>query len=354
MLRSRPALTLALALAGVLTSTSAAAALEAPAAVESETTWAIAPSSEEGPDGRVSFRHTIDPGSALDEFVAVTNFSAAPAPFAIYASDGVVTEAGNFDLLPSGVEPVDSGAWVSIGEVEGSVPRDGGGIVLEVPAGATAVVPIRIDVPAEATPGDHPAGVVAELARTDDSAVQVASRVGARLHLRVAGDVVAAVVPEVVAASFAPSWNPFAPGTLTVEYVVSNEGNVRLGAATSTRAGGLFDIGGGSAAGDQREILPRQQTTASVTIPVWPLFFAWGEVTAEPVIVGEDAVPASLLPATTSFTAWTIPWSQLVLLALVAGAVVLVVRRRARAEAKVQARIAAAVSAASVPEDARI
>jgi hypothetical protein len=354
MLRTRPMTVASLALAALLGGAPAATALDAPASAtaETSTTWAVAPASAEGPDGRVSFRHTIDPGGSVEEFVAVTNFSAAAAPFAIYASDGVVTEAGNFDLLPSGEAPVDSGTWVSIGEVEGATPRDGGGIVIDVPAGATTLVPLRVDVPEEATPGDHPAGVVAELARGDGESVQVASRVGVRLHLRVAGDVVASVVPGSITTSYSPSWNPFAPGTLTVDYVISNEGNVRLGATTTTQAAGLFGIGGASAAGEQREILPRQQTAASATVAVWPVFFAWGEVAAVPTIVGEDAVQAALVASATPFTVWTIPWSQLALLAVAALVVVLIVRARTRSEARVQARIAAAVSAAAAPSSA--
>ncbi|MFG6504052.1 hypothetical protein [Microbacterium sp. P05] len=361
MLRTRPVIAVAVALAAVFGGATAATALEAPSAApdaDAGTTWAIAPSSAEGPDGRVSFRHTIDPAASVDEFVAVTNFGTAPAPFAVYASDGVVTEAGNFDLLPSEAEPVDSGTWVSIGAVAGSTPRDGGGIVIEVPAASTTVVPIRVDVPTEATPGDHPAGVVAELVAADDSSVEVTSRVGVRLHLRVAGDVVASVVPGSVEASYSPSWNPFAPGTLTIDYVVSNSGNVRLGSTVTTQAAGLLGVGGESVSGEVREILPRQQAASSVAVDVWPLFFTWGDVTAVPVIVGEDAVEAELVTVTTPFTAWTIPWSQLVLLALLAVAVVVALRARRKAEARVQSRIDAAVAAASaqnpVPDQAAV
>ena len=91
MLRTRPTIVASLALAALLGGAPAATALDAPASAtaETSTTWAVAPASAEGPDGRVSFRHTIDPGGSVEEFVAVTNFSAAAAPFAIYASDGV-------------------------------------------------------------------------------------------------------------------------------------------------------------------------------------------------------------------------------------------------------------------------
>ena len=355
MLRTRPTTAIALTLIALLVVAPAVGGSEPAAAVsdvDAGTTWAIAPASAEGTDGRVSFRHTIDPGSAVDEFVAVTNFSEAPAPFAVYASDGVVTAAGNFDLLPSGEAPVDSGSWVSIGEVDGSMPRDDGGIVIEVAAGATAVVPIRIDVPAEATPGDHPAGVVAELARADESSVQVASRVGVRLHLRVAGDVVASVVPESVTTSYAPSWNPFAPGTLTVGYVLSNGGNVRLGSVTTAQEAGILGAGGGSTTQEQREILPRQESAAVATIDVWPLFFAWGEVTTAPTVVGEDAVQVDLSAVSVPFGTWVVPWSQLVLLVLLALIVVLIVRGRKRAELRVQARIAAAVATAQPAQSA--
>jgi hypothetical protein len=310
------------------------------------TTWALRPATSEGPDGRISLRHVIQGGGQDPDTVALTNFGERPATFAVYASDGVVGTDGNFDILASGKEPVDSGTWITISPVEGSTPRDGGGQLVEVAGGATVLLPVQIAVPADATPGDHPAGIVAELAQADNGGVQLASRVGVRVHLRVAGDIVADLVPRNVTATYHPSWNPFGRGTVTVRFDVANEGNVRLGAQTDVSAAGPWGIARGSASASEREVLPGTSASTTVTIAVAPLFFTWGDVAVTPSVVGEDDVDATLSAASLSFTAWTVPWAQLALVLLVVGAFVMVRVLRRRNAARVQARIDAAVAAA--------
>lgn len=312
------------------------------------TTWALQPATDGGPDGRVSLRHVIEGGATASDRLALTNFGGRPATFAVYASDGVVAADGSFDVLPSVEAPADGGAWITIGAVEGSTPRNGGGILLEVAAGAAVLLPVDIAVPANATPGDHPAGIVAELVQGEGDAVQLSSRVGVRVHLRVAGDVVAELVPEAVTASYAPSWNPFAGGTVTVTVTVANVGNVRLGAQTEASVAGPWNLAPGSAGSAQREVLPGDVTTTTIEVPVAPLFRSSGEVTVTPVVVGEDDVAgAALAAAAASFTVWTVPWSQAVLVLAVVGAFLLVRGLRRRSAARVQARIDAAVAAAT-------
>jgi hypothetical protein len=310
-----------------------------------ETTWTIEPASVGAPDGRVSLRHEIEPGgSAVDE-VTVTNFSATPATFAVYASDGVLSAEGGFDLLPPGEEPVDGGSWITITPVDGAVPREGGGLIVTLEPQATVAMPLTIEIPDDATPGDHPAGIVAELVPEDAGSVELASRVGVRVHLRVAGDIVSALGPEAISATWMPSWNPFAPGTVEVTYAIANEGNVRLGAETDVAVAGAFGVAGAEATGEVREVLPGQRSTATVELEVWPVFFGWGEVSVTPVVVGEDEVPPT--PATAApFTVWTIPWAQLCLLALLVFGFLLIRMVRRRSAAKVQARIDAAVAEA--------
>jgi hypothetical protein len=286
-------------------------------------------------------------GGEASDLVAVTNFGDRPATFSVYASDGTVSSDGNFDVLPAGEEAVGGGAWITISPVEGSVPREEGGVVLDVPAASTVVLPVQIRVPDNATPGDHPAGIVAELVRAEGGGVQLASRVGVRVHLRVAGDVVAELVPEGVTASYAPSWNPFAQGTVTVQFAVANAGNVRLGAETIASVAGPWGIAPGQVRIEQREVLPGQATVATVEIPVTPLFFAWGEIATTPVVVGEDEIDTALIAGTASFAVWTVPWSQMALLAALIGAFFLIRALRRRNAARVQARIDAAVAAAA-------
>ncbi len=312
------------------------------------TTWAIAPGGADGIDGRVSLRYVLDPGASASDHVVVTNFSTKPTTFRIYASDGVVTEEGNFDLIPPNESPTDGGSWITLGPIPDAAVEEGtASFRVEIPAGGDLVVPIQVSVPEDASPGDHPAGIVAELLQQGDSPVQFTTRVGVRAHLRVTGDVVANIVPQNIETVYHPSWNPFAPGTLELQYDLANEGNVRLGADVSTQATGLFGISLASASSSTREILPRQSTSVTEELTVWPLFFSWGEVSATPVIVGEDdGTAVELRPTTTEFTAWTIPWSQLAVLALLIGAILLIRALRKRSKARTQAKIDEAVAAA--------
>lgn len=325
------------------------AAAEEPApAPPSSYTWALEPASADGPDGRISLRHAAEPGETVGDALALTNFSSSPAEFAVYANDGIVTAEGNFDIAPPGVLPTDAGTWVAIStaDVEGASPRPEGGILVEVPAGEAVLIPITVAVPADATPGDHPAGVVAELVRAEGAAIQFSSRVGVRLHLRVAGDVVAALAATDVTASYQPSWNPFELGTVVLDYTIENTGNVRLGAVAEASVAGAFGIARTSASVERREILPGEEVAVRTEVPVWPLFVGWGEVAVTPSVVGEDEVLAALAAEDASFLVATVPWSQLVLLALLVGVVLLVVWWRRRAARRVEELIAEAVAAA--------
>jgi len=313
----------------------------------SQITWGLHPSTDGEPDGRVSLRHALDGGSEVTDEVALTNFSEQAATFQIYAGDGTITQDGNFDLAPTDQEATGGGTWITVAATEESSPRDGGGIVLDVPAQTTVAIPVAIRVPAEATPGDHPAGVVAELSSDGSSSMRMTTRVGVRAHLRVTGDILAQLSHEQVSASYQPSWNPFAPGTTTITYTVTNTGNVRLGADSTTAVHGPLDVGAASARSEDREILPGESITHTVQIPSWPTVLTWGALTSSPVTVGDDVVDVPLIAATSAITLWTIPWPQLGLFALAFAAYLLARRHRRRTAQRIQQRIDAAVAAAS-------
>ncbi|MBE7699603.1 DUF916 domain-containing protein [Oerskovia sp. Sa1BUA8] len=335
-------------LAGALLTGATATTVGAAAATPDErTTWAVEPATADGPDGRVSYRLTVDPGAQAVEHVTVTNFSDHPATFDVYASDGVVTADGQFDLLPASTTPVDGGAWITLGEGGTAGPSRR----IEVAAGDSVTVPFTVTVPADATPGDHPAGVVAALARAEDdgTAVTFDTRVGARLHLRVAGDLAPALALADVRATYEPSWNPFARGAVRVDYTVVNEGNVRLGADTQATIAGLFGWNARDVtAPAQREVLPGQGASGTVVIEgVWPLGRVSGDVTAIPLVVGDDVVEVAPAPVTATYGAWALPWVQVGALLVLVGLVLGVVRARRRREARTQARIEAAVAAST-------
>lgn len=324
------------------------AAEPAPAAeAAARTTWALEPATAEGPDGRVSFRHAVDPGAEVAEHVTLTNFSDHPATFEVYAGDGLVTADGQFDLPPTGTAAEAAGSWIALGDAAGTLAEPGATQRIEVPAGSAVTLPLVVRVPADATPGDHPAGVVAALATDAGAGVAMDSRVGARLHLRVTGDLAPALAVQDVRAAYTPSWNPFAPGTLRVSYTVANAGNVRLGATTSASAAGPSGLAGSTAEGATlREVLPGGAAAGSVEVEAWPLVRLGGAVAVTPTVVGDDEVTAALAAAEASWSAWAVPWVQVALVLLLVGGVLAVRQARTRREAATQRRIAAAVARA--------
>ncbi len=350
--RATAVLVLLAALTGAPAALPAVAATEpAPAASggtdATRTTWALEPATADGPDGRVSFRHAVDPGTEVTEHVTLTNFSEHAAAFDVYAGDGLITADGQFDLPPTGAEATAAGSWIALGDAAGTIGAPGTVQRVEVAPGAQATLPFVVRVPADATPGDHPAGIVAALATDTAGGVAVDSRVGARLHLRVTGEVTPALAVQDVRTTYTPSWNPFAPGTLRVDYTVANTGNVRLGAAAAASASGPFGLAGSSAAGPAlREVLPGGTAGGSVEVEAWPLVRLDGSVAVTPAVVGDDEVTVALATADAGWSAWAVPWLQVGLVLLLVGVVLAVRRARARREAATRRRIAAAVAAA--------
>lgn len=327
-------------------STSAAPAASATGPV---TEWTLGPADATGPDDRVSLRHEVEPGTTVEDHVAVTNLGSTPGSFVVEAGDGVTSGDGAFDVRTDseGPESVStsapdrapasgsgsgtsagsgsgSGSWIALGGLD----ADGR---LALQPGETRVLPVTVTVPADATPGDHPAGIVAGVTTAD--AVSVSHRIGVRLHLRVAGEVRPELSVTDVRTTFAPSWVPFAPGTAEVSYRVSNEGNVRVGAAPRIAAGGPFGLGAATATGEQRELLPGESVTQTVSLAALPVVLLAGDLHVAPVALGEDALPAADA-ATADLAGLALSWTGLALVLLVATAgVLLTVRARRRRRA---------------------
>lgn len=349
-MRTSALLAALLALLALLTVPPASAA---PADPGGTVTWTVQPATADGPDGRISLRHTLDPGATVTDHVTVTNFSDHDATFVVYAGDGTVSPGGDFDVAPGDDARPDGGAWVSLSAPVGAEPLDDGRVRVTLAAAAAVTLPVTIAVPADATPGDHPVGVVAELV-DDPGAVQLAARVGVRLHLRVTGTISAGMVADDVHASWSPSWNPFAPGVVHVTYVVRNTGDVRLGARSTVTLAGPGGAAAVSSTSFVREVLPGGTTTVRTTLRVWPLVRAGGRVEVTPVVVGDDVVEAPLARTSAAVAVWTPPWSALLLVLLLGGGGLLVRWQRLRTARQVQARVDAALAAAGVAPQASV
>lgn len=307
--------------------------------------WSLVPADAEGqPTDEVSFRLEVEAGATITDQALLTNHSEETVTFTIAGADGVVSAEGNFDILPPGEESTDIGTWI---EVQPTI---------EVPAGESALVPFTITVPADATPGDHPGGIVAGVSRVTESAdgprVGFNTRVGVRIHLRVAGDIEPAVTITDLKSTYDPSWNPFAPGSVHVSYTVTNTGNVRVGSSQQADIAGLFglptgaDTGPGEVIGEQREILPGQSATVDVVIEgVWPMGRLSTELVSTQDAVGEDPAFTAAILASATATTLAPPWTQAALLVLVIAAVLIWRKRRMVHKARMEKALAEAKEA---------
>ncbi|XVV04949.1 hypothetical protein ACQPW3_05970 [Actinosynnema sp. CA-248983] len=197
---------------------------------------------------------------------------------------------------------------------------------------STVIVPFTLSVPTNATPGDHTGGIVASLtteaAGADGQRVAVEQRVGARVYLRVSGDLKPELSIEELSATYDGSF--FGRGDTTVSYVVRNSGNVRLGGKQSVRVetpwGSAIDAPG---LDDLPELLPGNTFRVKAVVPgVLPAGWLTGRVHVEPV-APQGIEPPAVVAA--SVTTAAVPWLLVVLLLLVLGFVLFRRLRRRRA-----------------------
>ncbi len=266
-------------------------------------TWAVQPADQQGPDGRRWIERTLDPGQVVTERLAVRNFSDRAAVFALKAADGYLTDKGRFTMLPSHQASVDGGTWVRVQPTVSVGPNE------------TKVVPFTITVPAQATPGDHPAGIAATVTSAGGT-VAVESRVGFRVMMRVSGTLTAALAVEGLTATYQPSWNPFSAGTMRVRYTTANDGSVAVTGTGRATTAELF----GAIAHDTRteisQLLPGGSREVELRIDgVWALGRLQTTVTLTPEVLAADQAGVQLRPASATVAGWTLPWPQLLLAA---------------------------------------
>ncbi|GAB7039414.1 MULTISPECIES: DUF916 domain-containing protein [Catenuloplanes] len=288
-------------------------------------TWGVAPSSAAGPDGRAAFAHRLDPGTVLRDHVAISNPAPEPLRLTVYAADADVGVARGFDLLPAGVPSTGAGTWVRLDRTD-----------VTVPGGGRVVVPFTVTVPADATPGDHAAGIVAAWRAPGPAGgaagVAVERRVGSRIHLRVAGALRPRLTASLVSVAHPGGWNPFGRPDVTVEAVVRNEGNVRLRAAAAVTVTGPFPrVPGGRAHEPVPELLPGQSHRFTVRVATFSRVRIQARVDvtpAPPVVVGDEGAVV-VAPAAATGAAWSLsPGQGLASAALIAAVAAGWARRR--------------------------
>ena len=314
-------ISLIVAAAAALLAVASGQLLESPSALaaegDSEVTWSVSPSDEAGPDGRAWVELALDPGQTTTQYLAVRNLGDAPVTFALTAADGYFTPTGRFNMLASDQPSTAAGTWISIQDS------------VMVAAGEMAIVPFSVSVPADATPGDHAAGVAASITSEstgEGAKLGVESRVGFRVMTRVAGE----LNPSLDLAGegeYHLSWNPFTPGRVTVTAELANTGNVRIAAAAElqTESGGR--AADGLTAGQEIELLPGDHRRVQFSVPaVWPLGAISLPLRIEANTIEPDGTSTALAPVAQTITVWAFPLPQLMvglaLLLLVVGIVI--------------------------------
>ncbi|MBV9592919.1 MAG: DUF916 domain-containing protein [Actinobacteria bacterium] len=295
-------------------------------------TFGIGPASATKIDGRSSLNVLASPGAVSIDHVGVENFGTAPVTLDLYAADAENSQDGSLGWQAKADHPVDAGAWITLATSAGN-----GSITLG-PRSLT-IVPVKIAVPGNASPGDHSAGILASITSKVEGSNGIGpnfeQRVAVRTFIRVSGPIHPGLTVQGLHASYSGTANPFGSGKAKIDYTVKNTGNVNLGGKQSVKISGLFGgTGSVKAVADVPLLLPGSSFKVHVTANnVWPEFLMHAKVSIAPVKPASDVDPG-LSDVTTSASFWAVPWSPLgllVILLLIIAAIVawrIRVRRR--------------------------
>lgn len=279
------------------------------------------------------FSYVSAPGGAYADQVGLFNFSTTPITLTVYPADLSNTGDGSIAASLQKDSLRDAGSWIHLSKpvltvkVPGSNSK-GPGIV---------ALPFRVDVPSTITPGDHTGAIVASLRTLGKNPqgqnIYLDQRIGARVYIRLAGDVQPALTVTDVKAEYAGSLNPFARGTAVVSYRITNTGNLRLGAKQSVTVKGLVGPTADSEPlEDIKVLLPGGSATVTTRVTgILPLGLMTASVSVDGVVPEASDVSA---PDTVTETArfWAIPWLLLAVLLLVGIGLARWLRRRRSAE----------------------
>lgn len=311
---------IALTSAALLAGTAGASASSA-LATQGVTTFGVRPATATGADStRTFFSYTAGPGRTIKDQIYVTNYSDTPLTLGTYAADAYNNADGGYNTLLQNQRSQDLGGWIRLRSSAVTVPPNRG-----------VVVPFTFTVPANAAAGDHAAGVLVSLERPaiiKGNRVLVEQRVGARVYLRVPGELKPSLQVQNFTVAYGGTVNPLG-GAITIEYDVRNTGNVRLSADQSATVGVPLL---GTRKGDVtplRDLLPGGSAHVRVGfVDVPPLGPLTTRASVDPVPAA-GTTDAALPSVVRTATPWGLFWILLLAVAAIAVGVDLVRRRRA-------------------------
>jgi Bacterial protein of unknown function (DUF916) len=300
--------------------------------------FAIGPTPEPGSTQAGYFGMIAFPGQKFSESVSVANFTKAPLKLRLYAADAyTIRNGGGFAVYGIGSTPHEVGAWVS------QLPQ-----LITIPARKQLNIRFAIHVPANATPGTHAGGIVAQAAVPQVMQVNgtVRVKVYRQVFTRIYATIFGRLIPnfEVDSLSAIHPQPPFPlithrEGSIT--YFLSNAGNAVIAPTVHLWVTGLFGT-----------IMNRTFPATSQILPggIAQYEVAWPRVPAiGPVHIHLSVHSAYGLTRTAeySYTALPVPFllvMAVVVIAVIAAAWLLLARRkRRRRQAAVPPSVASAV-----------
>jgi hypothetical protein len=299
--------------ASVLTTLEAAPAGAAkptkPAAARNHTqtaTWSFVPlSSSRDALSQSSIHLLATPGQTVDDTAVLTNYSDQTLQFDVYGSDAYNTvRLGAFTLNPPNTRKVDVGAWIDL-------PVNN----YDLAPKSTAEFHFSVNVPIDASPGDHAGGVVAlNLAQPASSApgtnLAIQRGEGIAIYIRVAGALHPGVAASDIGASTSTPPLGFGSSGARVHYAVLNTGNEVLNGTARLEAVNLFgSVVKRFAPASIDALIPGQKMV--VVEPHWS-----GLPFAGPVHLKVTMLTTSV-NATGEAEFWVVPWLLVVIILLI-------------------------------------
>lgn len=287
----------------------------------------ITPASATGRDSRTRFSYKVDPGQKVGDHVMVSNVGTKKLTVTLFATDAFNTEDGSYALLETSAKATGAGSWTTF---EGSKRK----VTITLAPQKSQIVPFTVRVPANALPGDHPAGIVASASAAGDGQLNVERRIASRLYVRVSGDLQPALTVSSFAGEYHSGLNPL-DGTVTVTAVIRNSGNVALGGNVSLKATTWFGAEVGAPVETELiELLPGNTRTVSLQLTGVPqVGFVQPHLQLVTSVAADAPDPGPLPVVQRDTFLLAVPWIGIAVIAL-AVAVWLFLRWRRKRDAR--------------------